>query len=208
MCVCVCVCLGKKINLFLNFNWRLITLQCCGGFCRTLNLLNRLGFLLPVTGRLTPSLPLGSVLTSPFDYSIEKENLHHGRLLAAHLTLSRLPPEPTDHTSQAARRGPRASRVPHLPGALRRPSSLTSGGGLALGAAGVGVPSSNSSARQSWPSPRDTGVYAAPPSCSPWEPPPALPKPVLFAPRGALHPPCKSHLHADRVKDPRNQQAG
>ena len=90
MCVCVCVCLGKKINLFLNFNWRLITLQCCGGFCRTLNLLNRLGFLLPVTGRLTPSLPLGSVLTSPFDYSIEKENLHHGRLLAAHLTLSRL----------------------------------------------------------------------------------------------------------------------
>ena len=131
----------------------------------------------PSNRTANPSLPLGSVLTSPSDYSIEKENLQHGRLLAAHLTLSRPPPEPTDHTCQAARRGPRASRVPHLPGALRRPSSLISGGGLALGAAGVGVPSSNS--WHSWPSPRDTGVYAARPSCSPWEPPPALPKPVL-----------------------------
>lgn len=137
-------------------------------------MLNHLGFLLPVTGRLTPSLPLGSVLMSPSDYSIEKENLHHGRLLAAHLTLSWLPPEPTDHTSQAARRGPRASRVPHLPGALRRPNSLISGGGLALGAAGVWP-----QPRAAGPRPRDTGVRAAPPSCSPWEPPPALPKPVL-----------------------------
>ena len=38
----------------------------------SLNLLNHLGFLLAITGRLTPSLPLGSILMSPSDYSIKK----------------------------------------------------------------------------------------------------------------------------------------
>ena len=87
VCVCVCVCIYKNPPIKKYFNWRIMPLQYCDGFCHTSTWINHRYTYVPPNHPDTPSLcpshpiPLGCPRPQTLSAVLQASNFHWSSIL-------------------------------------------------------------------------------------------------------------------------------